>query len=120
LSGIFGGLWLLLGDTSEQLAALLGYLSFVNITLAVFNMIPGFPLDGGRVLRAIIWRVTNDMRRATRIVSGIGVAIGTFFVVFGLIMVATGYLVNGIWGIVIGWFLQNAANQSRAVVEQQH
>lgn len=120
LSGVFWGLWLALRDANEQLAALVGYMATVNFILAVFNMIPGFPLDGGRVLRAVIWRATNNMRRATRIVASIGVAIGTFFMIGGLIMVATGYLVNGIWGIAIGWFLQSAAQQSRAVVEQQY
>jgi Zn-dependent protease/predicted transcriptional regulator len=120
LAGIFGALWLVLSGVSEQLAALLGYLAYVNAILVIFNMIPGFPLDGGRVLRAIIWRATRDMRRATRIVAAIGIVIGNLFVIGGLLMVVTGYLINGIWAIVIGWFLQGAAEQSRDQVEQQH
>jgi Zn-dependent protease/predicted transcriptional regulator len=120
LAGFFGVLWLLLSSTSEQLSALLGYLAYVNILLVVFNMIPGFPLDGGRVLRAVVWRATGDMRRATRIVAAIGIAIGTLFIAGGIVLVVTGYLVNGIWAIAIGWFLQSAAEQSRRTVEQEH
>lgn len=118
LAGLFGAAWLVFGDASEQAAALLGYLAYVNFILVLFNMIPGFPLDGGRVLRAAIWRGTGDLRRATRIASGIGVGIGTLFVVAGLVLIVTGYLVNGIWAVVIGWFLQSAAQQGRSSVEQ--
>ncbi len=120
LAGFFGVLWLLLSGVNAQLAALTGYLAYINLFLVLFNMIPGFPLDGGRVLRAAIWRATGNMRRATRIVSAIGVAIGTLFIVGGLFLVVAGFLINGIWVIVIGWFLQNAAEQSRAAIEQQH
>ena len=120
LAGMFGISWLLFRNVSEQAAALLGYLAFVNLVLVIFNMIPGFPLDGGRVLRAAVWRGTGDMRRATRIASAIGIAIGMLFVAGGLILIVTGFVVNGIWGVVVGWFLQNAAQQSREAVEQQH
>jgi Zn-dependent protease len=120
LAGMFGLLWLVFSSASEQLSALLGYLAYVNILLVAFNMIPGFPLDGGRVLRSVIWKATGDMRRATRIVAAIGVGIGTLFIAGGLILVVTGYLVNGIWAIAIGWFLQSAAEQSRSAVEQEH
>ncbi len=119
LAGIFGTLWLVFSGVNEQLAAILGYLAFINVMLVLFNMIPGFPLDGGRVLRAAIWRATGDMRRATRIVAALGVAIGTVFIIGGLLLVVTGYLVNGIWAIVIGWFLQSAAEQGKAAVDQQ-
>lgn len=120
LGGLFGAIWYVLRDVNEQLSALLAYLAFINVVLAVFNMIPGFPLDGGRVLRAIIWRITGSMRRATRIVATIGVGFGTLFIFIGILTIATGNLVNGIWGIVLGWFLQNAAQQSQAAVEQEH
>lgn len=120
LSGTFGLLWLLFRDISEQAAALLGYLAFVNLMLVLFNMIPGFPLDGGRVLRALLWRAYGDLRKATRIASGIGVGIGTLFVAGGLVLIVTGFLVNGIWAVVIGWFLQSAAQQGRSSVEQTY
>ncbi len=120
LAGFFGGLWYLFAGSSEQAAALLGYLAFVNLILVLFNMIPGFPLDGGRVLRAALWRGTGDLRRATRIAAGIGVAIGTLFVVAGVVLIVTGYLVNGIWAVVIGWFLHSAAQQGRSSVEQTY
>lgn len=120
LAGIFGGLWLAFNSVSEQVGALLGYLAYINFALVVFNMIPGFPLDGGRVLRAIVWRATNDMRRATRIAASVGTGVGLLFVFGGILLVVSGALLNGLWIIVIGWFLQNAADQSRQAVEQEH
>ena len=120
LAGLFGLAWLIFGAASEKAAALLGYLAYINLLLVLFNMIPGFPLDGGRVLRAALWRGTGDLRRATRIASGIGVGIGMLFVVGGVVLIVTGYLVNGIWAVVIGWFLQNAAQQGRSSVEQTY
>ncbi|RIK40780.1 MAG: peptidase [Chloroflexi bacterium] len=119
LSILFAGLWAAFGSTSEQLAALLGYLAFINLALAVFNLIPGFPLDGGRVLRALIWKATGNMRRATGVVSAIGVGIGTLFFVFGIIAILNGALGNGLWSIALGWFLQNAASQGYASVVQR-
>lgn len=120
LSGVFLALWATLGSTSEQLAALLGYLAYINLALAIFNLIPGFPLDGGRVLRAIIWKATGNLRRATGIVSAIGVGIGTLFFIVGVLSIIGGSLVNGLWGIALGWFLQTAASQGYAsVVEKE-
>jgi Zn-dependent protease len=119
MAGIFGAAWLALRDSSEQAGALFGYLAYINLFLAVFNLIPGFPLDGGRVLRAIIWKATGSVRRATNIASGIGIALGTVFVVFGLLLIVTGSIINGLWMAAIGWFLQNAADQNRRAVEQQ-
>ena len=120
LAGMFGVAWFLFADVNEQTAAILGYLAFVNLILVLFNMIPGFPLDGGRVLRAAVWKMTGDVHRATRVAAGIGVAIGTLFVAGGLVLIVTGFLVNGIWAVVIGWFLQSAAQQGRASIEQAH
>lgn len=119
LSALFAGLWAALGPSSEELAALLGYLAYVNLALAAFNLIPGFPLDGGRVLRAIIWKATGNLRRATGIVSAIGVGIGTLFFVVGTIAIIGGSLANGLWGIALGWFLQNAASQGYAAVVER-
>lgn len=119
LSALFGGLWWLLHDTNEQVSALLGYLAIVNAILAVFNLIPGFPLDGGRVLRSILWKITGDVRRATRIVSVIGSLVGSLFFVLGIFAALSGNLVNGLWYLALGWFLQNAADMGYRQVEQQ-
>lgn len=119
LTGIsFGAMWILFRGVSEQLGALLGYIAVVNIILAVFNMIPGFPLDGGRVLRAILWRTMGDMRRATAIVATIGSLFGSLLFVLGLLRVLQGDVANGVYFVAIGWFLQTAAAQGRAQVEQ--
>lgn len=117
LAGLFGGLWYLLRDSNEQLGALLGYLAVVNTILAVFNLIPGFPLDGGRVLRAILWKITGNVRRATRIVSVIGTLVGTLFFLLGIISALSGNLINGLWYIALGWFMQNAAQGGYRDVE---
>lgn len=120
LTGLaFAAVWFAIGDASEQASALLGYLALVNIVLAVFNMIPGFPLDGGRVLRAIIWKVTDSNRKATRIVATIGTLFGSVLLIIGIFAIFRGNLVNGVYSVAIGWFLQNAATQGLQQVEQQ-
>lgn len=93
----------------EALLALVSYISLLNLSLVGFNMIPGFPLDGGRVFRAIIWSLTQDRLRATQIAGGVGRFIAFGFVGFGILSVIFGRIGNGVWLIVIGWFLQNAA-----------
>ena len=92
------------------------WLGSINILIAVFNLIPGFPLDGGRIVRSILWAITNDLSKATRWASVLGqvVAWGLIFagvsILFGLnIPFLGGGFINGIWMIFIGWFLQNAA-----------
>jgi Zn-dependent protease/predicted transcriptional regulator len=87
------------------------YLSIINLYLAVFNLVPGYPLDGGRVLRAFLWAVTNDIRRATRIASYVGQAFA-FLLIFGgfyIVFVERAYWVNGLWFVFIGIFLQQVA-----------
>ncbi len=94
---------------NEQVTAIASYLALVNFLLAVFNTLPGFPLDGGRVLRSIAWRKTGSFRSATRIASGVGTAFGIGLMVMGLGFMLFGYILNGIWFAFIGWFLSTAA-----------
>ncbi|MEX2529137.1 MAG: site-2 protease family protein [Gemmatimonadota bacterium] len=89
------------------------YLGVLNLVLAIFNLFPGFPLDGGRLLRATLWRVTGSLRRATEIASAAGRALGWGIIALGLYqLVARGMLVGGLWFIFIGWFLNHAARSS--------
>jgi hypothetical protein len=84
----------------------------INLWLALFNLIPGFPLDGGRVFRSAVWAWTGDMNRATRWAANTGRAIAVLMIVGGGIMILTGNWGSGIWLAFIGWFLDNAASQS--------
>jgi Zn-dependent protease/CBS domain-containing protein len=128
-------LWLggtLAGTTDEMMAApvdafsnlnplytLLLWLGSVNILVGLFNLIPGFPLDGGRILRSFLWAMTNNLRKATRWASGVGHLIAWLFIIAGMAMAfgvrvpffGTG-VINGLWLILIGWFLNVAASQS--------
>jgi Zn-dependent protease len=99
------------------LPAMFMWLGFINISLAIFNLIPGFPLDGGRVLRAIVWWLTNDGVRATRIAARVGQIVAFGFIVLGIVRVFTGAGFAGLWIAFIGWFLLEAAGASRAQVE---
>ncbi|MDX1662933.1 MAG: site-2 protease family protein [Candidatus Promineifilaceae bacterium] len=108
------------------LPTLLLWLGPINIILGIFNMVPGFPLDGGRVLRSILWALTNSLRTATRWAARIGQAIAWLLIITGIAMVfgievpffGTG-AIGGIWLAFIGWFLSNASQQSyRQVVIQ--
>jgi CBS domain-containing protein len=95
-------------------AAMLGWLGVINIALAVFNMIPGFPLDGGRVLRAAIWWISGNAARATRIATGVGQLVAFAFIVVGLFRFFNGAGFGGLWLTFIGWFLLDAARSSYA------
>lgn len=106
------GLWFLLGDGNAPLASLLGYLWLINFLLAAFNLIPGFPLDGGRVFRSIVWAATDNFERATRIAARVGQVVAYLFIFGGLFIIFTGDIIGGIWLAFIGWFLNNAAEQS--------
>jgi len=116
LGGLFLGIFFALRTATVQaaqfVAAICYYLGLINILLGVFNLIPGFPLDGGRVLRSLIWWRTRNMQRATKIASNIGRAIGFLFIFGGIWLAFTGNLFNGIWLVLIGWFLETAASGS--------
>ncbi len=101
---------------SPQLAMLV-WLGIINITLAIFNMIPGYPLDGGRVLRAIVWWITGEGGRATRIAARTGQAIAFVFIIVGLVGYFKGAGFRGLWLTFIGWFLLDAARSSYVQVE---
>jgi CBS domain-containing protein len=92
------------------------YLALINGMLGLFNLIPGFPLDGGRVFRAIVWGVNNNFRRATMIAASTGRFFGFLFIVVGVWQALRGNVINGLWIAFIGWFLESAAG---AQVQQQ-
>src|SRR5581483_10527266 len=115
LAGVFG--WTLMIEPTTPLMAMAVWLGYINLGLAVFNMIPGFPMDGGRVLRAIVWQVTGNAARATRAASRTGQATAFGFIVLGVLRVFGGAGVGGLWIAFIGWFLLTAARASYAQVE---
>jgi Zn-dependent protease/CBS domain-containing protein len=108
LALIFGALFLL-DRGIALLAAPSLYLMRINGLLALFNLIPGFPLDGGRVLRAIAWKLSGNFQKATRIASFSGQAVAFGFIGLGLFTLLSDNFFNGLWLVFIGWFLQNAA-----------
>jgi Zn-dependent protease/CBS domain-containing protein len=91
------------------ITGLLGYLAFINLSLAIFNLIPGFPLDGGRVLRAVYWKKTGSLKKATRIASETGKWFGVGIILLGLFWILKGNLIAGFWFVIIGIFLRSAA-----------
>jgi Zn-dependent protease/predicted transcriptional regulator len=103
----------------QPLLGLARYLVYINLALVVFNLIPGFPLDGGRVFRAVVWAVTKNMRRATLIAATVGRVFGFFFIFLGVLKVFAGNIGSGLWMALIGWFLDNAASaQVHQVISQ--
>jgi Zn-dependent protease len=112
LAALFGGLGAALPDGSV-LGAPFAYLGRINLLLAAFNMIPGFPLDGGRVLRAALWQFGGSFRQATRWASWAGRSVAFLFILWGVAQILLGgSLLNGLWIAFIGWFLNNAAESS--------
>jgi Zn-dependent protease len=97
------------GDSSTPLLALMAWLGLVNLFLLVFNLVPGFPLDGGRIARAIVWKVTGDRHRATRIAGRLGLGVAYVLIGGGLFLAVADDPFTGIWLIVLGWFLSQGA-----------
>jgi Zn-dependent protease/CBS domain-containing protein len=97
---------------SEVIAVLLAYVGNVNLVLAIFNLVPAFPLDGGRVLRAIIWYLSGNLQNATRIASSMGSIFSYFLIFIGIFGMFSGTFISGIWFIFIGWFINQASQSS--------
>jgi Zn-dependent protease/CBS domain-containing protein len=98
----------------EGLTAVLSYLATLNLVLAVFNLIPAFPLDGGRALRAALWSWRGDIAWATRVAAATGGGFGLFLMGAGVVLALTGSLAAGLWWILIGAFVRGAARESVA------
>ena len=108
LAIFFGGLSRLGGLGGAACA----WLALVNLTLALFNLLPGFPLDGGRVLRAILWRIGGSYRQATRQASRVGQGLAALFAIGGVVLIVRGEVFNGIWFVLIAAFVFTAASAS--------
>ncbi len=105
--------WALLQLTKgSALGAIIAYLAWINAALATFNLVPGFPLDGGRVLRALLWRTTGSLERATRIAARGGQVVALGLIGFGILWIVTGNVTSGLWLVLIGWFLDMGAQSS--------
>jgi CBS domain-containing protein len=101
---------LVVGGGSSLLSATLSWLGYINFLLGVFNLLPAFPLDGGRLLQSLIWVRTHDRLRATRIAAFIGRGFAFLLIAYGLLtFFASGSLIGGVWSVFLGWFLLSAA-----------
>tara|TARA_Y100000588_G_scaffold58507_2_gene56841 strand:+ start:11566 stop:12267 length:702 start_codon:yes stop_codon:yes gene_type:complete len=112
LAAVFGLAWYLLGRGDSPLEVVLLLLAWTNLSLGVFNLVPGFPLDGGRLLRAGIWGLTGDYHRATQISARGGQAVGGAMIIGGVLLAYFSEPVDGVWLGVIGLFLYSIARGS--------
>jgi Zn-dependent protease/CBS domain-containing protein len=113
LAGIFWAAGQVPGLDGTPLGAFVEYLASVNLILGVFNLVPGFPLDGGRVLRSIVWAVSGSLRRATQVASYVGQGFGFLLILWGVSRLLGGDVFGGLWTAFIGWFLNSGAESSR-------
>ena len=104
--------WRRPAEPRTEVTAVLVWLGYINVALAVFNMIPGFPLDGGRVLRSIVWAITKNADKSTRIAARIGQVVAALFIFDGIWQFFSGAGFGGLWIAFIGWFLMDAAKAS--------
>ena len=114
--GLFAVLWLAyqgVNDKTTPFAAVLWYLWFANLALAIFNSLPAFPMDGGRILRSAVWSLTGSLRKATRFAARAGQIIGLLITAVGLVWVFNGQIMSGAWTALVGWFLFGAATGTR-------
>jgi Zn-dependent protease/CBS domain-containing protein len=116
IGGILFGIYFAWRNTDtvavQFITAVAFWLGYINLALGVFNLIPGFPLDGGRVFRSLWWWRSGNLQRATKISSKIGRVVGFLFIFGGIWLIFAGYWINGIWLALIGWFLESAATGS--------
>ena len=116
IGGIFGLLWLLIPNMAEPAATMILWLAVTNGVLAAFNLIPGFPLDGGRVFRALLWRFTGNYARSTQIATWAGQGIGYLLILGGISIIFLHPFdlswFDGIWIVFVGWFLRSVASAS--------
>lgn len=116
IGGVCFLIWSFNSGMAAPIANMVWWLMFMNLALATFNMIPGFPLDGGRVLRSVLWRFTGDFQRSTRIATRVGEGVGYSFIAGGIVIVFLQPFglswFSGMWIAFIGWFLKNAASNS--------
>lgn len=123
LGGLFYGAAILIDRNlwSPALFGVAGHLAFLNLALAAFNVLPGFPLDGGRLMRGVVWHFTGSLRKATHVASITGKILGWMIIAAGLYSVfVTSQMVTGLWFIFIGWFLANAATASYEQILLRH
>lgn len=111
LAVLFAITWVLTRLTNQPIAALSAYLARMNALMGAFNLIPGFPMDGGRVLRSLLWAASRNLERATRWATGVGQAVAYLLIIAGAFQVLRGHW-DGLWLAFIGWFLENAAQTS--------
>lgn len=112
LAAIFGGAWYLLGGGNSTLEVVLLLLAWTNLSLGVFNLVPGYPLDGGRLLRAGIWGMTGSHLRATQIAARSGQTVGGAMVLGGALLAVWSEPVDGVWVAIVGLFLFSMAKSS--------
>ncbi len=120
LSSLFlaGCFWLIahFWHGNEMVAAAAGWLWWINLLLALFNLVPGFPLDGGRILRGIVWGINKNFTHATQIAANAGRAFAYLMIIVGIWQALNGNWIGGLWIAFIGWFLLSAAQESYAHV----
>jgi len=123
IGGLFGLIWLLTKGTVSSIAEMTSWLAWINVAVAVFNMIPGFPLDGGRVFRSLVWRFTGNYQRSSQIATWLGRSVAYAFILSGILIVFLHPFglswFDGLWIAFIGWFLDNAASASYHQVQRR-
>ncbi len=123
IGGLFGLFWFLVPNMAEPVGVMVVWLAVMNGILAVFNLIPGFPLDGGRVFRSLLWHFTGSYSRSTRIATRVGQGIGYLFILGGISIIFLHPFglswFDGVWFAFIGWFLGSAASASYRQIRWQ-
>ena len=121
IAGLFYSVWFFTRNAIMPVTAMAFQLFYINLALAAFNLIPGFPLDGGRVFRSVLWQVTGNYERSTRIATWVGQGVGYLFILGGILVIFLRPFgldwFSGLWLAFIGWFLENAASTSYRQVQ---